>query len=218
MIIAATVTTCRIKCVIMGWMKGIDKSYNKRRSPSPSPSRSKLHLINISSLPHPSFTKSPASDPNRKPSDLTVHQTVSDHDKTFARRNKPTWLLTPTNPTSHPHTCVPPHSFAAKHNNPIALVANNAGSGTPLLVVRPSNAGAWRPGELDRVEGEARECRTRVPANRAWFAAESVDVRMTVFMNEGATAATAKSVTLGEGIRKRKESLTYKIPKIWRQS
>lgn len=53
-----------------------------------------------------------------------------------------------------------------------------------------------------------------MPANRAWFAAESVDVKMTVFMNEGATAAAAKSVTLGEGIRKRKESLTYKIPKI----
>lgn len=35
-----------------------------------------------------------------------------------------------------------------------------------------------------------------MPANRAWFAAESVDVRMTVFMNDGATAVITERITL----------------------
>lgn len=70
------------------------------------------------------------------------------------------------------------------------LVARRAGSGIPDFVVQEKMRGACAVGRVT-----ARPYRTRVPANKAWFPAESTEVRMTVFMNDAATSGSGVCYT-----------------------
>ena len=69
------------------------------------------------------------------------------------------------------------------------LVASSARSGTPERVVRAKMAGACGGVVV------ARPYSTRVPAKSAWLPAERTEVRMTVFINDPATAAVKMIVS-----------------------
>ena len=88
-----------------------------------------------------------------------------------------TWLETPTMFCSQPQSWPLPMKLLPKHRMLMLLVAASAGSGTPCFVVQPKMRGACATGRVD-----ARPYKTRVPANIAWFPAESTEVRMTAFM------------------------------------
>ena len=83
-----------------------------------------------------------------------------------------------------------------KHRMLTLLVASSAGRGIPLVVVLANMVGAWGVGWA-----VARPYSTRVPANSAWFPAESTEVKITVFMNDpaisdGASEVNAPTTTL----------------------
>lgn len=69
-----------------------------------------------------------------------------------------------------------------KHSALILLVASREKIGTPRCVVQAKSFGAWGSGVV------ARPYSTRVPAKSAWFPADSTEVRITVFINDAATA------------------------------
>lgn len=124
-------------------------------------------------------------------------------------RTRRTWFETPTIFCNQPHNSPLPMNELPKHRALMLEVARRATIGTPLRVVRPNMRGARRGEETAReyrtpgrscdkkwVKGEdsrRKDNYVRVPANIAWFPADSTEVRITVFMNE---AATSISLTL----------------------
>jgi hypothetical protein len=76
------------------------------------------------------------------------------------------------------------------------LVASSAYKGTPARVVREKIRGAWGTGPTTD-----RPYRTLVPAKRAWLPADSTEVRMTVFINDAATAVWSSVNTWTRGGR-----------------